>query len=179
RRRLRRGYRVMEPVGPLQCRAARGRGFTLIEVLVVLAIMAVVAAAVVVVGIPRDAEAARAEAPRLPSPVEWGMRESRASGRSIAWAAALQGYALWQRGEDGDWVLYPRTSLYRSRALSGRAELTRVRVDGRDLAPGERVVFAPYGLRSELSATVAGAGGQFVIYGDAIGRGRFGRGYAN
>jgi len=169
----------MEPVGPLQCRAARGHGFTLIEVLVVLAIMAVVAAAVVVVGIPGDAEAARAEARRLASLLESAMRESRASGRSIAWSAAPQGYAFWQRGEDGDWVLYPRTSLYRSRALSGRAELTRVRVDGRDLPPGERVVFAPYGLRSELSATVAGAGEQFVIYGDVIGRVSFARVYAN
>jgi general secretion pathway protein H len=154
------------------------RGFTLIELLVVLAIMAVVAAAVVTVGLPGNSDAARAEARRLASLLESAMRESRASGRSIAWSPVPQGYAFWQRGEDGDWVLYPRTSLYRSRALSG-SELTRVRVDGRDLAPGERVVFAPYGLRSELSATVAGAGEQFVIYGDVIGRVSFARVYAN
>lgn len=166
----------MEPVA---FRAARRAGFTLIEVLVVLAIMAVVAAAVVVMALPGDAEAARAEAQRLAALLESAMREARASGSSIAWSAERQGYAFWQRGEDGDWVLYPRTSLYRSRALSGRAELTRVRVDGRDLAPGERVVFAPYGLRSELSATVAGAGEQFVIYGDVIGRVSFARVYAN
>src|ERR1043165_4610363 len=134
RRRLRRGHRLVEPVRSFHWR--RGRGFTLIEVLVVLAIMAVVAAAVVAVGIPGDAEAARAETRRLASLLESAMRESRASGRSIAWSPVPQGYAFWQRGEDGDWVLYPRTSLYRSRALSGRAELTPVRVDGRGPAPG-------------------------------------------
>ncbi|HEY1289625.1 MAG TPA: prepilin-type N-terminal cleavage/methylation domain-containing protein [Burkholderiales bacterium] len=165
----------MDPVAPSHRRV---RGFTLIELLVVLAIMAVVAAAVVTVGLPGNSDAARAEARRLASLLESAMRESRASGRSIAWSPVPQGYAFWQRGEDGDWVLYPRTSLYRSRALSG-SELTRVRVDGRDLAPGERVVFAPYGLRSELSATVAGAGEQFVIYGDVIGRVSFARVYAN
>ncbi|HEV8110008.1 MAG TPA: GspH/FimT family pseudopilin [Burkholderiales bacterium] len=160
----------MEPVDPFQRRAARGGGFTLIEVLVVLAIMAIVAAAVVVVAIPGDAAAAREEARRLAALLEAAMRDARASGHSIAWSAEPQRYAFWQRGEDGDWVLYPRTSPYRARALAGRTELTRVLVDGRELAPGERVVFAPNGLRSELSATMAGAGEQFTIQGDVIGR---------
>ena len=169
----------MESVVPCQLRAARKAGFTLIEVLVVLVIMAVVAAAVVVVAIPGDAEAARDEARRLAGLLESAMREARASGSSIGWSAERQGYAFWQRGEDGDWVLYPRTSLYRSRALAGRTEITRVRVDGRDLAPGERVVFSPQGLRRELSATVAGAGEHFTIYGDVIGRVSVARVYAN
>ena len=139
----------MEPVA---FQAARRAGFTLIEVLVVLAIMAVVAAAVVVMALPGDAEAARAEAQRLAALLESAMREARASGSSIAWSAERQGYAFWQRGEDGDWVPYPRTSPYRSRVFAGRTELARVRVDGRDLAPGERVVFSPHGLRNELAA---------------------------
>ncbi len=126
---------------PVVLRAARRAGFTLIEVLVVLAIMAVVAATVVVMALPGDAEAARTDARRLAALLEAAMREARASGSSIAWSAERQGYAFWQRGEDGDWVLYPRTSLYRSRALAGRTEVARVRLDGRDLAPGERVVF--------------------------------------
>ena len=168
----------MEPVG-LFLRRARGRGFTLIEVLVVLAIMAVVAAAVVVVALPGDSAAARDEARRLAALLESAMREARASGSSIAWSAERQRYAFWLRGEDGDWVAYPRTSLYRSRVLAGSTELTGVRVDGRELAPGERVVFAPYGLRSELSAIVAGAGDQYMIQGDVIGRVSFARVHAN
>ena len=166
----------MEPVA---FRAARRAGFTLIEVLVVLAIMAVVAATVVVMALPGDAEAARTDARRLAALLEAAMREARASGSSIAWSAERQGYAFWQRGEDGDWVLYPRTSLYRSRALAGRTEVARVRVDGRDLAPGERVVFSPHGLRSELAVTLAGAGEQFTIYGDVIGRVSLARVYAD
>jgi len=157
----------------------RKTGFTLIEVLVVLAIMAVVAGIVAVVAMPGDAAAAREEARRLASLLESAMREAHASGQSIAWSAEPQRYAFWQRDEDGDWVAYPRTSPYRSRALAGSTEFTRVRVDGRDLAPGERVVFAPYGLRSELSATLAGAGDQYTIQGDVIGRVSFARVYAN
>jgi hypothetical protein len=63
--------------------------------------------------------------------------------------------------------------------FAGRTELARVRVDGRDLAPGERVVFSPHGLRNELAVTVVGAGEQFTIYGDVIGRVSLARVYAN
>jgi general secretion pathway protein H len=154
-------------------------GFTLIELLVVLVIIAVVSAAVATVAFPGEASAARDEARRLGALLESAMREARASGHSIAWSAEPHRYAFWQRGEDGDWVLYPPGSPYRSRALPERTELTNVRVDGRFLAPGERVVFAPYGLRSELRATVAGGGAQFTIEGDVIGRVSLARIYAN
>jgi general secretion pathway protein H len=152
--------------------SARGicSGFTLIELLVVLAIIGVVAAAVTVVALPGDAGRARAEARRLAELLESAMRESRASGRAIAWSAERDRYAFWQRGEDGDWVTYPPQSVYRPRALAERIELAAVRVDGRELARGERVVFAPQGLRRHLSATVAGADAWFSIEGDVIGR---------
>jgi len=145
-------------------------GFTLIELLVVLAILAVVAAAVSISALPGDADAAREDARRLAALLEAAMRDSRASGRGIAWSAERQGYAFWYRGEDGDWTLYPPHSVYRSRTLAERSELTGVRVDGRELAPGERVVFAPYGLRSALQAVVASEGAQYSIEGSPIGR---------
>jgi general secretion pathway protein H len=137
---------------------------------VVLAIIGVVAAALAIAAIPGGSAAARDEARRLAALLESARREARASGRSIAWSAEPRRYAFWQRGEDGDWVLYPPGSPYRSRALPESTELTNVRVDGRFLAPGERMVFAPYGLRSELRATVTGGGAQFTIEGDVIGR---------
>jgi general secretion pathway protein H len=154
-------------------------GFTLIELLVVLAIFAVVASAVAISAVPGEADAARDDARRLAALLESAMRDSRASGRVIAWSAERQGYAFWYRGEDGDWTLYPRYSLYRPRALAGRTELTAVLVDGRSLAPGERVLFAPHGLRSELRATVAAPGALFTIEGNVLGRVSLARVYAN
>jgi type II secretion system protein H len=158
----------LEPVTRLH--APRRSGFTLIELLVVVAIIAVVAGSVAVLAVPGDAAAARDEARRLAALLESAVREARASGHSIAWSAEPHRYAFWQRGEDGDWVLYPAHSVYRSRTLPERIELANVRVDGRYLAPGERVVFGPHGLRSELRATLTGAGEQFTIEGDVIGR---------
>ncbi len=147
----------------------RRAGFTLIELLVVLAIIGVVAAAVTVIALP-DAGRARTEARRLAALLESAMRESRASGHAIAWSAERDRYAFWQRGDDGDWVTYPPQSVYRPRSLAGRTELAAVRVDGHELARGERVVFAPHGLRRQVSATVAGADAWFSIEGDVIGR---------
>jgi type II secretion system protein H len=145
-------------------------GFTLIELLVVLAIIGAVSAAVTVVALPGDAARARAEARRLAALLEAAMRESRASGHAIAWSAERDRYAFWQRAEDGDWVSYPPQSIYRPRALAEHIRLGAVRVDGRELARGERVVFAPQGVRRRVSATVAGADAWFSIEGDAIGR---------
>jgi type II secretion system protein H len=150
--------------------SARRAGFTLIELVVVLAIIGVVAAAATVVALPGDAARARAEARRLAALLESAMRESRASGQAIAWSADRDGYAFWQRGEDGDWVTYPPQSVYRPRVLAERIELAAVRVDGRELARGDRVVFAPQGLRRRVSATVASVDAWFSIEGDVIGR---------
>ncbi len=154
----------MEPVDK------RRAGFTLIELLVVLAIIGVVAAAVTLLALPGDAGRARAEARRLAALLESAMRESRASGHAIAWSAERDRYAFWQRGDDGDWVTYSPQSVYRPRALAERVELAAVRVDGRELGRGERIVFASQGLRRQLSATVAGADASFSIEGDVIGR---------
>jgi general secretion pathway protein H len=148
----------------------RRAGFTLIELLVVLAIIGVLATAVTVIASPGDAGRAQAEARRLAALLESAMRESRASGHAIAWSAQRDGYAFWQRGEDGDWVTYPPHSVYRPRALAELVELATVRLDGRELARGERVVFAPQGLRGRVSATVACADTWFSIEGDVIGR---------
>jgi type II secretion system protein H len=142
----------------------------LIELLVVLAIMSLVAAAVTVMALPGDAGRARIEARRLAALLESAMRESRASGHAIAWSAERDRYAFWQRGEDGDWMTYPPQSLYRPRALAERISLAAVRVDGGELARGERVVFAPQGLRRRVSATVASEDAWFLIEGDLIGR---------
>ncbi len=148
----------------------RGAGFTLIELLVVLAIIGVLAAALTVLALPADSDRAQTEARRLAALLQSAMRESRASGHAIAWSAERDRYAFWQRGEDGDWVTYPPQSVYRPRSLAGRTELAAVRVDGRELARGERVVFPPQGLRRPVSATVAGADAWFSIEGDVIGR---------
>lgn len=156
--------------GTCSCAAFRRGGFTLIELLVVLAIIGVVATAVTVVAPPGEAARTRAEARRLAALLESAMRESRASGHAIAWSAERGGYAFWQRGEDGDWVTYAPQSVYRPRALAERIELAALRVDGRALARGERVLFPPRGLRPRVSATMAGADTWFSIEGDVLGR---------
>jgi len=123
-----------------------------------------------VIALPGEARRARAEARPLAALRQRAMRESRATGHAIAWSAERDRYAFWQRGEDGDWAPYPPQSPYRPRALAESIALAAVRVDGRELARGERVVFAPQGLRRPVSATVAGADAWFTIEGDLIGR---------
>ena len=67
-------------------RGARRAGFTLIEILVAMAIVGVLAAILVLVAAPGEATQARNEARRLAALLELTFGEARASGQSIAWS---------------------------------------------------------------------------------------------
>lgn len=151
-------------------RAQRGAGFTLIEVLVVLAVLAV-ASAVLATGIARGGAAgAEQEARRLASLLELALAEARASGTTFAWSGEPDGYAFWRRDDAGEWVRFPDASLYRPRKLAAEVSVERVRLGSAEAARGERLLLRPYGLADSFEVTLAGAGARLVVKGSAIGR---------
>ena len=151
-------------------RRSRQSGFTLIEVLVVVAVIAAVSAMLVLSASPSDATRARNEARRLATLLELALAEARAGGQSIAWSPVPGGYAFYRRAEDGDWVEYSGDSAYRRRTLPDGVTLRGVSVESRLLREGERVVMAPYGLAGTIVATVAGADASFTLRGGPLGR---------
>lgn len=162
----------MEPLAsePGGAGPAPAAGFTLIEVMVVVLIIGILATVLVIVAAPGDAATADREARRLAALLELAMGESRASGQSIAWSPERDGYSFWRRTDDGDWTRYPESSVYRQRSLPGNTALGEVRVDGREVPPGERVTFSPYGLRAAIRATLGAGNAQVVLEGSALGR---------
>ena len=67
-------------------RAARCSGFTLIEILVAMAIISVLSVVLVLAAAPGEATHARTEARRLAALLELALGEARANGQSIAWS---------------------------------------------------------------------------------------------
>lgn len=148
---------------------ARGAGFTLIEVLVVMSIIGVLSAVVVLSIAPSGPAQARTEARRLATLLELAISESRATGRGIAWSPAPEGYEFLRKGDDGEWRSFAADSPYRRRALPAGVSLEAVQLDAQALSAGERIVITPYGLGGAIRATIAGGGERIVLRGGVVG----------
>lgn len=148
----------------------RQSGFTLIEILVVMVVIAVLSTMLVFAASPSDATKARSEARRLAALLELAIAEARASGQSIAWSPVPGGYAFFRRGDDGEWVDFSDDSAYRRRALPDGVLLRDVMVETRALREGERIVMTPYGLAGAIAATVAAGDSGFALRGGPVGR---------
>lgn len=162
----------MESVAPPLSRTtlALECGFTLIEVMVVVVIIAVLSAMLVIVAMPGDGDLAEKEARRLAALLELASAETRAGGESMAWSPEGDGYSFWQRSNDGEWIRFPDTSIYRQRSFGGRAELRAVFVDARLLPQGDRITLSPYGTRGLIEATIVGGNAQITLRGGILGR---------
>lgn len=149
---------------------ARRAGFTLIEVLVTIAIIGIVSAVLVFAAAPGEAALARKEARRLAALLELALAETRASGQTIAWSPVPDGYAFLRRADDGEWVPFPPDSPYRRRSLPAGIELRDVLVDAQPLGPEERIVLSPYGFSGAIQATVVGGGASIALRGGPVRR---------
>lgn len=145
-------------------------GFTLIEILVALTIMAVLSSMIAISVLPSDAETADKEARRLAALLEMASSETRASGQIIAWSPDEGGYSFWRRSEEGEWVRFPDSSAYRRRWFGGQTELRNVLVGGRPLPPDDRITISPYRTRDLFEMTVAGGNAQITLRGGVLGR---------
>ncbi|MDO8312725.1 MAG: prepilin-type N-terminal cleavage/methylation domain-containing protein, partial [Sideroxyarcus sp.] len=81
----------------------KNRGFTLIEMLVVLLIMGLLAGLVSTISQPDDRARLRVEVERLAQLMNIADTESRLTGKSLAWTADGPGYRFWKFSEDSGW----------------------------------------------------------------------------
>jgi type II secretion system protein H len=135
------------------------RGFSLLELLVVVAIIAIVTSALVVNAWPGGAAAADTEGRRLAALLESAMSEARVSGQAIAWTPERDGYSFSRRANDGSWEPFPDASVYRARRLAGEASLR-----------AERAVLLPYGTATRIEAAISDRDNIIVLRSGAIGR---------
>jgi len=124
------------------------RGFTLIEVLVVLTIMGLFVGLVSAIVRPDDRGLLRVEAERLAQLLDLAGAESRLAGKSIAWTADGPGYRFWQTTGDteasADWSEIRDTDLLRARTLPRGMTISGLEVENMRADGAMRIEFAPF-----------------------------------
>lgn len=122
------------------------RGFTLIEMLVVLMVMGLLAGLVTASSAPDDRLLLRAEVERLAQLLDLAATESRLSGKTIAWTAYGPGYRFWRVSETSDWSPI-NGDVLRARTLPPGMNISDLRVENMHMRSSEdmRLQFKPHG----------------------------------
>ena len=145
-------------------RKARAFAFTLIEILVVMAIIGIVLAVATVNLIPSDAQAARRDAANLALDLE--------QARDTAWFGGMPTAVSFSDGRVHKWRLTGSSWQGEARAertLESEVRILAMHVDGQPLAAGERLVFLPDGLGTPFRVALEVRGRPWAIEGDAAG----------
>ena len=140
------------------------RGFTLIEVLVVVAITGIILAVASVNLFPNDAQIARRESGMVALAVE--------RARDAAWLGGRPTSVTFDQGRVRAWRLAGdswRPISEGDHALEASMHVVGLYVDGQQLKPDERLVFLPDGLGVPFRVGLEVRGLRWAIEGDAAG----------
>jgi general secretion pathway protein H len=125
-------------------RCGGARGFTLIEVLVVVVLIAITAALVAVKLAPDDQHTLRNEATKLALLLEQARDEAIGTGSSVAWQPEQGGYRFAHRTPDRTWQPYAEDP-FRQQTLQTPVQMTGVEINGHLAGYQDLLVFSPVG----------------------------------
>lgn len=120
------------------------RGFTLIEMLVVVLIMGLFVGLVSAITRPDDRGLLHVEAERLAQLLDFAAVESRLTGKSIAWTSDGSSYRFWRLHEDSGWSEVHDNDLLRMRTLPQGMTIAELRVETARPHDVMRLEFVPY-----------------------------------
>ncbi len=154
----------------LRSRAARGeRGFTLVEMLVVLMIMGLFLGLVSTITRPDDRAVLRLEAERLTQLLDFAAAEAQLTGRPIAWTADALGYRFWRLGEDANWSEIRDSELLRARTLPQGMAVSGFRVENMRPQGAMRLEFAPQGASLAFTIGMSLGTERYTVAGSPVG----------
>ena len=145
------------------------RGFTLIEMLVVLMIMGLFVGLVSTITRPDDRAVLQLEADRLAQLLDFAATEARLTGKSIAWTADESGYRFWRAGDDGSWSEIRDSELLRARTLPQGVAVSDFRVENMRPQGTMRLEFSPQGSSLAFAIGMSLGAERYAVTGSPVG----------
>ncbi len=157
--------------------ARRSRGFTLIEVLVVMMIMGLFVGLVSAIVRPDDRGLLRVEAERLAQLLDLAAAESRLAGNSIAWTADGPGYRFWRMTGDAEgsaqepaqWTEIRDSDLLRARTLPQGMMISGLQVENLRARGAMRLEFVPYSQVLSFTVEMSLGAARYAVAASPIG----------
>jgi general secretion pathway protein H len=149
--------------------AATNRGFTLIEMLVVMLIMGLFVGLVGAIVRPDERGMARVEAERLAQLLELAAAESTLAGKAIAWTSDGTGYRFWRLAGDNDWSEVRDSELLRARILPPGMRISGLRVENMPAGTAMRLQFAPTGPPLAFAVEMSLGAARYLVVASPIG----------
>jgi general secretion pathway protein H len=145
------------------------RGFTLIEMLVVLLIMGLFVGLVSSIAQPDDRAIVRVEAERLAQLLDLAATKARFTGRSVAWTAEGRAYRFWAFSEDTYWTEILDDDALRARALPQNMTISGLRIENMRAGGPMRLEFTAYGQTAAFSVDLSLGDAHETVAGSPVG----------
>ena len=149
----------------------RQQGFTLLEILVAVAIIAIVSGMAVVRFESSDGRRAAQAGEQMAMLLDAARNEAIFSGRSVAISSDGQGYQFWGAdGANGEWIVLPRDEMLVAKRLPDGVAWKAQRVNDRPQNIGQRIVFPPDGVIDPFTIELAAGDSVVRLEADVMGR---------
>ncbi len=145
------------------------RGFTLIEILVVMVIMSIMLAFVVTKIGPDDKQTLNEEARRLALLLEHARDEALATGHSMGWNVEGSHYRFYQFTQP-DWSPLANDNALRERDFHAQVKLVDLEINQQKARLDDLVVFTPSGINLPFRAELEMKGQRVSIVGNHLGK---------
>jgi general secretion pathway protein H len=155
------------------------RGFTLVEMLVVLMVMGIFLGLVTVRMGVGEKDVLRNEAERLAQILDLAAEEARITGKSIAWTAEASEYRFWRLGTDNEWMEIRDNDLFRARALAPGVAISDLRVEAMRALNAMRVEFPPGGAMLAFTIDLSLGSAHYEVAASPVGEIRVSAGKGN
>ncbi len=145
------------------------RGFTLVEMLVVVLIMGILVGAISVKLQPGNSDLLHVEAERLAQLLELASQESRITGNAIVWTSDGSRYRFWRQGSDDAWSEIRDDDLLRGRSLPHGMVISQLRNEATRAQPTMRLEFPSDGSMSAFSMDLTLGSAHYGIAASPVG----------